>query len=407
MLSKLSFSVLPASRQEVKTDNSGNQQTHIHKSERNPNILNTQNIYCPLFGIQNIKAISDKTAPKHKLANYTGCLIGGSIGDALGWPVEFEKLNKIKRYYGINGITELELRNNKAEITDDTQMTIFTADGLLKSAVKDFNEESIPDMSIIYDSYQNWLNTQNNIYHANNNGWISNIEGLYARRAPGTTCTGALYNKKPGSIENPINSSKGCGGVMRVAPVGLMYYRNPAKAFEVGARCAALTHGSPSAYLPAGVHACIIANLVQGKTVEKAVDSSIDVLKEYEGHEDTLHLLEKAKEYAKSDMSNERAIRLLGEGWHGDEAIAISVYCALKYSDNFEKALISAVNHDGDSDSTGAITGNILGTYLGIDNIPSKWQKPIELSDELKQIAIDLYHKPEEIYDGNKRYPIS
>ena len=112
-----------------------------------------------------------------------------------------------------------------------------------------------------------------------------------------------------------------------------------------------------------------------------------------------------AKEYAKSDIDSETAIKNLGEGWHGDEAIAISLYCVLKSPEDFEKALFMAVNHDGDSDSTGAIVGNILGTYLGEDKIPSKWKNTVELNKELKQLATDLYNKPNDIEEKEKRYP--
>ena len=340
-----------------------------------------------------------------KIDKFEGCLLGGAIGDALGWPVEFYRLSEIKRKYGEEGITDLKIASDgKAEITDDTQMTIFTADGLLKSAIQNFDETSIPDMTQVYDSYQNWLTTQDSRYKENKNGWISNIPSLYARRAPGNTCTGSLYSGIAGSIEEPTNRSKGCGGVMRVAPAGLMYYKNPELAFEVGARCAALTHGSPSAYLPAGVHSCIIANLVKGETLTDAVDNAIETLKKYNGNEDTLSLLEDAKKLAKSNISPEAAIKMLGEGWHGDEAIAISVYCALKSPEDFEKALVMAVNHSGDSDSTGAIVGNILGAYLGEDKIPSKWKNKVELSTELKQLALDLYNKPSEIENANERY---
>ena len=124
----------------------------------------------------------------------------------------------------------------------------------------------------------------------------------------------------------------------------------------------------------------------------------------FKGNEDTLYLLEQAKEYAKSDIDSETAIKNLGEGWHGDEAIAISVYCALKSPDDYEKAVIMAVNHDGDSDSTGAITGNILGTYLGKKSIPNKWINNVELTQELAQLSKDLYANPDKIENAHNRY---
>ncbi len=345
-----------------------------------------------------------KNMEKHTSDNYEGCVIGGAIGDALGYPVEFSRLPHIKKKYGEKGITDLEKVNGKSLITDDTQMTMFTADGLIKSALKNFDENKLPDMEQVYSSYQNWLSTQYKPYSSAAKGWINNLRELYEMRAPGTTCTGSLIDGIPGSIEKPINNSKGCGGVMRVAPAGLMYYKNPKIAFEAGARCAALTHGSPSAYLPAGVQACIIANLVNGENIEDSVNNAIEILKTYKGNEDTLELLESAKEYAKSDIDSETAIKNLGEGWHGDEALAISVYCALKSPEDYKKAVIMAVNHDGDSDSTGAITGNIVGTYLGKKGIPNKWVKTVELSNELSQLSKDLYSEPKNIEKANIRY---
>ena len=363
--------------------------------------LNNINIKSQYMNFGNKNNIGNN---RHTKDNYEGCVIGGAIGDALGNPVEFYRLYEIKERYGNKGITDLETIGEKAKITDDTQMTMYTADGLIKSALKDFNSDKLPDMKQVYTSYQDWLNTQYGHYSERSKGWINDIKELYVMRAPGTTCMGALHQCIPGSIEEPINQSKGCGGVMRVAPAGLMYYKNPELAFEIGARCAALTHGSPGAYLPAGVHACIIANLVKGENLEDSVDNSIEVLKKYKGNEDTLYLLEQAKEYAKSDIDSETAIKNLGEGWHGDEAIAISVYCALKSPDDYEKAVIMAVNHDGDSDSTGAITGNILGTYLGKKAIPNQWLNKVELAEELSQLSTDLYVKPDKIENAHNRY---
>lgn len=379
----------------------------IGKSEKIINLADNPVSYYNKIMVENVQSVQE-FASRHTEDNYKSCLLGGAIGDALGWPVEFIRLSTIKSKYGQNGITDLKIyKNGLSEITDDTQMTIFTADGLLKSAIKNFDENEIPDMSIVYESYQNWLKTQG--YGKNNKpviGWIANIQDLYADRAPGNTCLGSLISKKPGSVANPINNSEGCGGVMRVAPAGLMYYQNPELAFRVGAECAALTHGHPNAYLAAGVHSSIIARIIKGESLLSAVDESIKTLKHYKGSEKLVRLLEEAKNLAKSDINPEDAIYKLGEGWHGDEAIAISTYCALKEPNDFRKALIMAVNHNGDSDSTGAITGNILGAYLGSEKIPAEWIKSIELSKELKQLATDLYCKPCEIKNKFERYPI-
>jgi ADP-ribosylglycohydrolase len=89
-----------------------------------------------------------------------------------------------------------------------------------------------------------------------------------------------------------------------------------------------------------------------------------------------------------ADVEN---IGKLGEGWVAEETVAIAVYCVLKYLDDFEEALIAAVNHKGDSDSTGAVTGNILGAALGYDAIPEHFKNNVELLDVMLQVCDDLW----------------
>ena len=345
---------------------------------------------------------------KYSLSNYQACLKGGAIGDALGWPVEFKPLSSIKNQFGPKGIQDLQVSpSGIVEITDDTQMTMFTADGLIKSLRKKMNLEEFPDIKEVFNSYKLWLNTQLGASIPTNKGWIASIKELYSSRAPGNTCLSSIIAGKPGSIKNPINNSAGCGGVMRVAPAGLMYKDNPKLAFQVGAECAALTHSNPRGYLPAGVLSEMIAHIVNGKNVEEALSETIKTLKTYKDHEPVLKLLNDAQQLAKSDVDPEIAIKKLGQGWVGDEAIAISTYCALKEPNDFKKAITMAVNHDGDSDSTGAILGNILGAHLGLEKIPEKWLQKVELTEELGQLAKDLFVKPQDIENAAKRYPIA
>lgn len=70
------------------------------------------------------------------LDKYRGCLVGGAAGDALGYPVEFLTEQAILARYGQEGITGYELKNGTAEISDDTQMTLFTATGLLLATTR-------------------------------------------------------------------------------------------------------------------------------------------------------------------------------------------------------------------------------------------------------------------------------
>ena len=339
---------------------------------------------------------------------FKGCLIGGAIGDALGWPVEFMTLNEITQQYGSRGIQSLKVSaTGKAEITDDTQMTLFTAEGILRAETRGHEKGICHPPSVVFYAYQRWLLTQGyprvKDYEWIYDGWLLSVKELHAQRAPGNSCLSALISRKHGTMSEPINDSKGCGGVMRVAPAGLFYRKE--NAFKMGAEYAALTHGHPSGYLSAGALAYLIASIIEGQDVETAVKNTLTEIEAYDNHEECTQRLIQAQELSKSNLTDAEAITQLGEGWVGEETLGISVYCALRYQGDFEKALIAAVNHDGDSDSTGAITGNILGAYLGLSKIPPVWIENIELKEVLIEIAEDVlmsYQKGEEWWN---RYP--
>lgn len=343
-----------------------------------------------------------------KKDQYKGCLVGGAIGDALGWPVEFLSLADILKKYGTQGIVNLEWNSKGiAEITDDTQMTLFTAEGLLRAETRSVRKGICHGPSVVFNAYLRWLKTQG--YPEINekdwiyDGWLIKHKELFNKRAPGNTCIQALKSVEMGTIDNPLNNSKGCGGVMRAAPIGL--FLRPENAFLTGMDCAALTHGHPSGYLAAGALSYIIALLIEGKELVVALDMTIEKLKNYQEHQECTDLLKKALELSKMEIPSIEAIQVLGEGWIAEEALAIAVYCALKYDDDFKKAVITAVNHNGDSDSTGAITGNILGVLLGIDAIPIEWQNRIELSEVIVEMSEDLFNGHQDTEEWWNKYP--
>lgn len=354
--------------------------------------------------------ILDQLPRKKDLDKIRGCLIGGAAGDALGYAVEFLSESAIQAKYGDKGITEYQLQNGLARVSDDTQMTMFTANGLLFGVTRFCTHgvlgAGIPDL--IRYAYQDWYRTQTEPYRRPDRketffcGWLMHVPELYVQRAPGTTCMSAIRSNRHGSIHKPINDSKGCGGVMRVAPIGLYYDRRPwytpLGVDMLGAETAALTHGHEMGYIPAAmlVHIVQSAALCEGVPLKIAVlDSKIAMKRLFPESKELpgfLKLIDKAVELAKSDLDDLTAIHQLGEGWVGDEALAIAVYCALKYSHDFDRALLAAVNHGGDSDSTGAITGNILGAYLGLSRIPQKYLEKLEFRNILIELADDLYY---------------
>ena len=342
-----------------------------------------------------------------------GSLIGGAAGDALGYVVEFQNEEYIFQKYGLSGITEYDLINGKALISDDTQMTLFTAAGILTFYSVAMQRGICRTLEpYVYLSYLDWLHTQEPEEYPKPPSltWLADKKELYARRAPGNTCLSALFSGKMGTIGSRINNSKGCGGVMRTAPVGLFMgttEHNYKDVDEMAAGVAAITHGHDLGFIPGAMLADLTGRLSRSDTsMKEAVAAALVNMKKVFGdmeHIDQfMDLMEKAITLSQEDIDDLDAIHELGQGWVGDEAIAIAVYCALKYPEDIEKALIAAVNHEGDSDSTGAITGNIVGAHVGLSGIPIKFIEDLELKDLILEIADDISMGTEKMTLGRK-----
>jgi len=321
--------------------------------------------------------ICDEKKTNEPVTNkYHGCLLGLAIGDALGAPVEFMSLQEIKGRYGKDGISDFGKRGGfeAGSYTDDTQMSLATAVGCIRACQRGRSKGICHPASVVYQRYLEWLESQSDPNQ---------------RRGPGRTCLSALESGKMGTARKKINNSKGCGGVMRTAPVGLAF--PPGSAFQEGVEYAAITHGHPSGYLPAGFLAEMICHLLRGKTPVEATDLSTAKLAKRAKCSETLNKIDLARRLSCGSRSVEESIQTIGQGWVGEEALAISLYCALKFSDDWEKGTLAAVNHSGDSDSTGSITGAVLGTLLGVESIPSRWVQNVENSGRIQKIATDMF----------------
>ncbi len=347
-----------------------------------------------------------------------GSLVGGAIGDALGYSVEFWPEKQIFRTFGPNGITSYKLTDGKALISDDTQMTLFTANGLLVGDTRG-EMRGIRGMPSQYVkmAYNDWYLTQTKSYREVNSqerysgggtSWLLDIPELFKRRAPGKTCLSALNDSASiarGYIEHPQNDSKGSGGIMRVAPLALRYrlgksYRGTVESLDrEAAQIAALTHGHSLGYMPAAVLSHIISGILMYRgskslkdIVVEARDAVVNIFAEDSHLEELLRIIQLAIHLSENDADDVANIHRIGEGWVAEETLAIAIYCSLKYSTDFSAAIIAAVNHGGDSDTTGAVTGNIVGALVGYEAIEAKWKKDLELHDVIVEMADDLCH---------------
>ena len=324
-----------------------------------------------------------------------GSLLAGAVGDALGAPIEFGSLREIRSRFGPEGLLEpAPAYGRLGAITDDTQMTLFTAEGLILAARDPAFSGRSGMVRSVHRAYLRWLRTQGErsahpTFERTTEGWLLGVGALRSPRGPGGTCLSALRAPRMGSTAQPLNNSKGCGGVMRIAPVGLVgAIGDP---FAAGCEIAAITHGHPSGFLAAGFQALAIREAAAGTPLPTACQQALEELRRHPSHQECANAVERAISLSaeKHGAATPQDVESLGEGWVAEEALAIGIFCALA-APNLESALRLAVNHGGDSDSTGAIAGNLLGASLGEGAIPHRWLAVLELREEILRLAEEL-----------------
>ncbi|BCW71933.1 ADP-ribosylglycohydrolase family protein [Arthrobacter sp. NicSoilB8] len=366
---------------------------------------------------------SDAAAPAHG-SRIHGCLLGGALGDSLGYAVEFDDISAIRARFGPAGLQEFSALDAGSPFSDDTQMTLYTADGLLE-ALEWANDGVAADLNAcLWLAYLRWLGTQGVAVPTSAPfqppRWIDGQEVLKHRRAPGNACLSGLATGEMGTVQRPVNpGSKGCGTVMRSAPFGLIPHLEPETVYKFSADAASLTHGHPAARQSAGVFSLVIHALSAGLGLREAAESALGhlhggVLRKGEDPDaDVVARLEAALRLAGDlpgtggILSPENLVSELGEGWVAEEALAVALYAVLATAPetgaepdtsagagageaHFRAAIPVAVNHSGDSDSTASIAGNILGAYYGEQCLPAGWLAALEAPEVIRGMASRL-----------------
>ena len=290
-----------------------------------------------------------------------GSLLAGAAGDALGYQIEFTRNVRERQV--------TDFLSGKGRISDDTQMTLFTANALLYRVAAKERGKLISEEQAIYLSYLDWLETQNGKRSEFTVSRIKSCPELHKLRHPGNTCLTAL----------------GSGICGTAAFCGLL-----------SAKAGAVTHGHELGNIPCMLEGILLNILVnENLTFKQSLNKALSVFRKESvifsrrNVKYFLEMTDKAIAFAEKNITDHEAIKEIGEGWVAEEAFCIALYACLKYSDNLTDALIASVNHDGDSDSTGAVTGNILGAYLGEKAISEHFLN-VELREHIMELCDDL-----------------
>lgn len=294
-----------------------------------------------------------------------GYLYGTACADALGRPVEHLTLEQIKMKYGGNGILELP---PNSPWTDDTQLMLVLARGLLRGA-----ELELPElMDDIADELVLWLDEPD--------------------LGAGATTRGAALNLKDGIHWSKSGiSSKTCGSLMRAGILGFVYQNNPQKLVKVALVSGRITHSHPvsEAASIAGAYAVKLAldGVEPGEMFEPLLEVTQGISQEF------THALESSYNTAYSSIGDEDGLKKLGQGWYADETFALAYFCLLRYPNDYKKAVQTAVNITGDSDSVASVAGGILGARMGIESIPVSWIEALKENEKLEEIVGPLLEK--------------
>ncbi|MGB0717323.1 MAG: ADP-ribosylglycohydrolase family protein [Phycisphaerae bacterium] len=301
-------------------------------------------------------------------ARFEGCMLGLAIGDALGKPTEFLTRNEIRERFGPEGVTGFEPSgfHPPGTYTDDTQMSIAIAEGIIESGHASVDTL----MTSIASRFVTWAKSADN------------------NRSPGTACMTACRNLDEGVSwrEAGVRLSKGCGTVMRVAPIGLYFHEDLERVVDVAQASATITHGHTTGIAAAAGGALAVALCIR----ETPPDQLLDEILARSSHLDADYARKLEQLKSVVHLEPDEAMAELGDAWVAEEALANGLYCFLRSPEDYRATALTAANTEGDSDSIGTIAGSVSGAYNGVSAIPKPWRSDVENAAYLKELATRL-----------------
>ena len=320
---------------------------------------------------------------------FVGALLGLALGDAVGYPCEFRRRDKILEVFPPDGVSEpvatkdprwgekpwiIGAEHPPGTFTDDTQMTIAVALGLIEAG-----EGSLDAlMRVIGKHFVAWSRSPDN------------------NRSPGATCMTGCRNLGRGVAwrEAGVAESKGCGSNMRVAPIGLYFADSRDDLLEVARASSVLTHGHDAAIEGAAAAALLVALALQDASPE---EMHAEVAGACRGRSrDFDACWAKVPTLLDAEPGVALAEGGLGESWVAEEAVASALWCVWRAEGDYKKAVLLAANTDGDSDSIACIAGSIAGAMHGTSALPQPWLEVLEQRDRLEILATELYRASRE-----------
>ncbi|MER6089376.1 ADP-ribosylglycohydrolase family protein [Streptomyces bluensis] len=343
--------------------------------------------------VANAGAVWGRAEQQDFRSRVRGTILGAAVGDALGAPIDTLTLEEIRATHGPEGLVDLApAYGRRGAVTDLTQLTLFTVDGLIRAQVRRDTGAWHPPTDL-HRAYLRWAATQRDWgpdERRKDDGWLAHEEWLYAPRDPSRACLLGFGDATMGTLDAPKNPGEpGPEAAARSAPFGLLVGWESQLVVQLAVECAAQTHGHPRAYLTAGAYAAIVHALARGDSLDAAVQQALVLLAARPGHEPVTAALQQALGTVRQGMpSPTRVEELAGDGT-ADGALAVAVYCAL-VGEDMRHGLCLAVNHGGPSGAAGVLTGGLLGALHGETALPPAWLAELEGRPTMLVLADDF-----------------
>ncbi len=334
---------------------------------------------------------------------YRGCLLGLAVGDAMGYTVDSRSLPEIREDYGPNGLLGYDLVNGYADVTSYTQIAAFTCNGLLFGLTRgQILGKMAPFIKYIELSSREWAASQRSWGRPSRTYcWLLRKPELCRRHCMDTRMLDTLSRQRLGTMETPRNSFSDPCGLTSAVGVALFSHEDRASQEELdrlGAEAVALTHGSPTAFLTGAALTHILSTLLRSpRTPLKPLFlGTAEVIQDRFGHQysqafELGNQIRRAVTFAGSPNLRQMDAMERLECYSASQALAGAVYACLTCMEDFDSAMITAVNHSGRSAAVGAITGAILGARLGEQSLPEFYMECLEPADILRELADDLF----------------
>ena len=322
---------------------------------------------------------------------YRGCLLGLAGGDALGEPADKLTFDQIREDFGPYGL--MGYAGDTPRVTSHTQLCAFTANGLLLGQTQgQLTGKMAPFARYMALSQREWGKSQR--LHAappeRTFCWVYWVDELRRRACTDSRMLEMLSGDHMGNPDEPINRLDGCGSLTSAVAVGL-FGTNPA---QLGAEAVALTYGHSTAIISGAIVAELIYRVLhrRGEALSALMLEALDAVDgKFSDRFPKTRTVTAALRYAMDLAAQPGNLMEKLVCQTAPQVLAGAAYTLMRCGDDFDAAMVAAVNHSGRSSAVAALVGAILGARLGVEALPGFYVDGLDVLEPLTTLADDLY----------------